>query len=745
MAKVTFRHIKGSPLTHAEMDVNLGLFYHSSSLEGNNLELYYSSSNGSDTMTIESHSIDLSGFLDDTNLVTSVNGNTGAVTVTEDQTVTIAGQNITVNGTYPNFQLTGSTQVSDTDSYISNITKNGGILTFTDGGDGNAFSGTINLNSLTGSLYYSSSINGNDITFFQGDGTNEIITVPGTDLTGTNIVSSSTQITTLGFISESAAVNTGSFYTSSSISGNTITFEQGDGTTESVVIPTAASEYVSNVTFSEGTLSFTGLGNAFNNTVDISDFKVTEAEKVVFDVQVSTGSGDLIKGTPVHIIENNNGSAIVVAASASDASTMPSHGILNQNVNSGQSGVATILGNITGVNTSGFSSGDTVYVGASGGYTNVKPTGSNLIQNLGVVKKVDASNGTGQIFGSGRSNDLPNIPQGKFWAGNSNGVPVALSTGSLSGSFLLNTTDTLNGDLTVTGNITAQEFHTEYVSSSIIYESGSTQFGDSSDDNHTFTGSLRVNGNILGDSLVKGNTAQFTGLGSSTTEKTSVMINVAGELKTRELGDRAFDNNTYDNYNYWLVSGSEGGLQISSQQELLLNGGVGINTSASLSGGGNNLNISIDFTEVTLGSGLDANGATGLNLDLTEVIANDGANKVLTSDGDGTLTAETVTISAGEITAANFITTSDKRLKSEIKPIAEGLETIKQFVSYEYLKNDKKEAGFIAQEVQQVIPYAVAEGDDGFLTMNDRPVLAHLHKAILELEERLSVLEKKIG
>jgi len=223
------------------------------------------------------------------------------------------------------------------------------------------------------------------------------------------------------------------------------------------------------------------------------------------------------------------------------------------------------------------------------------------------------------------------------------------------------------------------------------------------------------------------------------------MINTAGELKTRELGDRAFDNGTYDNYNYWIVSGSEGGLEISSEQELLLNGGISISTSASLSGGGNNLNIKVDMTELTLGSGLDAPEADELNLDLTEVIANDGANKVLTSDGDGTLTAETVTISAGEITAANFITTSDKRLKSEIKPIAEGLETIKQFVSYEYLKNDKKEAGFIAQEVQQAIPYAVAEGDDGFLTMNDRPVLAHLHKAILQLEERLSVLEKKIG
>lgn len=95
------------------------------------------------------------------------------------------------------------------------------------------------------------------------------------------------------------------------------------------------------------------------------------------------------------------------------------------------------------------------------------------------------------------------------------------------------------------------------------------------------------------------------------------------------------------------------------------------------------------------------------------------------------------------ITANNFITTSDKRLKSEIEPIANGLEIIKQFSSYTYNKEGKADAGFIAQEVQESIPYSVHENDLGMLTMNDRPILAHLHKAILELEERVKELEGK--
>ena len=54
----------------------------------------------------------------------------------------------------------------------------------------------------------------------------------------------------------------------------------------------------------------------------------------------------------------------------------------------------------------------------------------------------------------------------------------------------------VEGDATITGTLTAQQFHSEFVSSSILHESGSTSFGNSSDDVHNFTGSLKVQGNI---------------------------------------------------------------------------------------------------------------------------------------------------------------------------------------------------------------------------------------------------------
>ena len=64
-------------------------------------------------------------------------------------------------------------------------------------------------------------------------------------------------------------------------------------------------------------------------------------------------------------------------------------------------------------------------------------------------------------------------------------------------SYLLNTTDTITGNLTVTGIITAEEFHTEFVTSSVIFASGSSRIGNTSDDIHQFTGSVFISGSSL--------------------------------------------------------------------------------------------------------------------------------------------------------------------------------------------------------------------------------------------------------
>ena len=73
---------------------------------------------------------------------------------------------------------------------------------------------------------------------------------------------------------------------------------------------------------------------------------------------------------------------------------------------------------------------------------------------------------------------------------------IATLNAATSSYLLNNANQTLTGDLVVTGDLTAQKFNTELVSSSVIFESGSTIFGNSADDIHAFSGSLRVSGSI---------------------------------------------------------------------------------------------------------------------------------------------------------------------------------------------------------------------------------------------------------
>jgi len=54
----------------------------------------------------------------------------------------------------------------------------------------------------------------------------------------------------------------------------------------------------------------------------------------------------------------------------------------------------------------------------------------------------------------------------------------------------------ITGSLEVKGDVTATRFNTQIVSASVIYESGSTKFGDTTDDTHEFTGSLLVTGSL---------------------------------------------------------------------------------------------------------------------------------------------------------------------------------------------------------------------------------------------------------
>jgi hypothetical protein len=110
----------------------------------------------------------------------------------------------------------------------------------------------------------------------------------------------------------------------------------------------------------------------------------------------------------------------------------------------------------------------------------------------------------------------------------------------------------------------------------------------------------------------------------------------------------------------------------------------------------------------------------------------------------------------GRIDASNDIvafSTSDKRLKENITPIANALEKVKSLTGVEFdWKEETKsvhgyeghDVGVIAQDVQAVLPEAVRTNDTGYLSVRYEKMIALLIEANKELANRVEQLEKLI-
>jgi len=147
---------------------------------------------------------------------------------------------------------------------------------------------------------------------------------------------------------------------------------------------------------------------------------------IVIDCRNETGS-EITAGTPVYVSGYYaNGKALIAPADASDSTKMPAFGMVNNTLADDTEGTLGVMGVVNGINTNSFTVGDVVYVASGTGFTNSKPTESNvLIQNLGRVLRKDASNGRILLLGAGRTNDVPN--SGNFNELTVNSAPVVVS------------------------------------------------------------------------------------------------------------------------------------------------------------------------------------------------------------------------------------------------------------------------------------------------------------------------------
>jgi hypothetical protein len=102
---------------------------------------------------------------------------------------------------------------------------------------------------------------------------------------------------------------------------------------------------------------------------------------------------------------------------------------------------------------------------------------------------------------------------------------------------------------------------------------------------------------------------------------------------------------------------------------------------------------------------------------------------------------------SGSVTASAFNSTSDYRIKEDVKPLDQN-HTIDQLkpVIYKNIITQKPDMGLIAHELQEIYPFLVNGDKDGanHQSVNYTAIIALLIKEIQEMKQRLTQLEKQI-
>ena len=119
-------------------------------------------------------------------------------------------------------------------------------------------------------------------------------------------------------------------------------------------------------------------------------------------------------------------------------------------------------------------------------------------------------------------------------------IQDGFGTHSLSGSYNLTGSQFISGNLHINGTASIDVLVASYESSSIIYSSGSTKFGDSLDDTHEFTGSVEITGSISSSYFSGSFSGSFFGLiDSASNAVRAVTASQADNATTSSIADKS--------------------------------------------------------------------------------------------------------------------------------------------------------------------------------------------------------------
>ena len=157
------------------------------------------------------------------------------------------------------------------------------------------------------------------------------------------------------------------------------------------------------------------------NWVSPGELSAETAEAIVQPIKANEA---LVKGDPLYIVGYQSGQNvnIVAKADSSDVAKMPVVGLADDDYANQAFGTMTAFGSFNGDfdttgGTEGWAIGDIIFVKPGGGLTNIKPGGTDLIQNIAIVSRVNSQTGELEVIALGRTNDVPNLPEGRLFVG----------------------------------------------------------------------------------------------------------------------------------------------------------------------------------------------------------------------------------------------------------------------------------------------------------------------------------------
>lgn len=217
------------------------------------------------------------------------------------------------------------------------------------------------------------------------------------------------------------------------------------------------------------------------------------------------------------------------------------------------------------------------------------------------------------------------------------------------------------------------------------------------------------------------------------------IISYEGVTQAEIRGDFSASNSTSGNFGGLSYNSSTGKFTFTRVSQANVRGCV----SATGALGYDDSTGVFSYTEHNMQAGLVTSG-TG-----SRVVKVKAGTGVTVSDagvsiGQSVKTTDAVTFNS--VTAGSFNTTSDMSLKNNIQSISTPLQKIQALdgVGFNWNNcNSGKKFGMIADDVEQVIPEAVAKNEQGLKNIDYSAVVAHLVEAVKDLSDKVDSLSNQ--